>query len=66
MEGFPRFLHLPLEIQDRVWELSVPIAAPTAYQVRLRFRAMHLPPGALRPGGEEEARVHATPSPRRR
>ena len=38
MEEFPRFLHLPLEIQDRVWELSVPVAAPIAYPVRLNFR----------------------------
>ena len=52
MEGFPRFLRLPLEIQDRVWELSVPTAAPLAYPVRLSFRGTQppfvrsLPPGA--------------------
>ncbi|GKT44142.1 uncharacterized protein ColSpa_04323 [Colletotrichum spaethianum] len=35
MIDFTCFLHLPLELQDKVWEAAIPPPAPTAFHARL-------------------------------
>ncbi|EFQ33501.1 hypothetical protein CGRA01v4_13603 [Colletotrichum graminicola] len=35
MLDFTCFLHLPLELQDKVWEAAIPPPAPTAFHARL-------------------------------
>ncbi|KAK1975955.1 hypothetical protein LZ30DRAFT_753791 [Colletotrichum cereale] len=35
MVDFTCFLHLPLELQDKVWEAAIPPPAPTAFNARL-------------------------------
>ncbi|KAK2031425.1 hypothetical protein LX32DRAFT_273474 [Colletotrichum zoysiae] len=35
MVDFTCFLHLPLELQDKIWEAAIPPPAPTAFHARL-------------------------------